>query len=81
MKAVVHVMLKPEVLDPQGKAIARASVSLGHMAVRAVRQGKVFEVELDAQDPARARALVEELCQKLLANPVIEDFSIERLEG
>ena len=81
MKAVVHVMLKPEVLDPQGKAIARASASLGHTAVRAVRQGKVFEVELDAQDPARARALVEELCQKLLANPVIEDFSIERLEG
>ena len=81
MKAVVHVMLKPEVLDPQGKAIARASASLGHTAVRAVRQGKVFEVELDAQDPARARALVEELCQKLLANPVIEDFSIERLDG
>ena len=81
MKAVVHVMLKPEVLDPQGRAIARASASLGHTAVRAVRQGKVFLVELDTEDPARARALVEELCQKLLANPVIEDFSIERLEG
>ena len=81
MKAVVHVMLKPEVLDPQGRAIARASASLGHTAVRAVRQGKVFLVELDTEDPARARALVEELCQKLLANPVIEDFSIERLDG
>jgi len=81
VKAVVFVMPKPDVLDPQGKAIARASAALGHAAVRGVRQGKVFEVELDAADPARARALVEELCQKLLANPVIEDFSIERLEG
>ena len=81
MKAVVHVVLKPEVLDPQGQAIARASASLGYAAVRSVRQGKVFEVELDAPDEARARALLTELCQKLLANPVIERFSIERLEG
>jgi len=81
VKAVVHVVLKPEVLDPQGQAIARASASLGYAAVRSVRQGKVFEVELDAPDADRARALLTELCQKLLANPVIEDFSIERLEG
>ena len=81
MKAIVHVLLKPEVLDPQGKAIQRACASLGHEGVRAVRQGKVFEIELDAADEARARALVAELCQKLLANPVIEDFRIERLEG
>ena len=78
MKAVAHVVLKPEVLDPQGQAIARASASLGYAAVRSVRQAKVFEVELDAPDAARA--LVGELCEKLLANPVIEDFSIERLE-
>ena len=81
MKAIVHVLLKPEVLDPQGKAIQRACASLGHAGVRSVRQGKVFEIELDAADEARARALVAELCQKLLANPVIEDFRIERLEG
>jgi phosphoribosylformylglycinamidine synthase len=81
VKAVVHVTLKPEVLDPQGQAIARACASLGYAAVRSVRQGKVFEVELDAPDPARARALLAELCEKLLANPVIENFSIERLEG
>jgi phosphoribosylformylglycinamidine synthase len=81
VKAIVHVLLKPDVLDPQGKAIQRASAALGYDAVRAVRQGKVFEVELDAADETRARALVAELCQKLLANPVIEDFSIERLEG
>ena len=80
MKAVVHVTLKPEVLDPQGQAIARACASLGHAGVRSVRQGKVFEVEVDVPDEARARALVTELCEKLLANPVIEDFSIERLE-
>jgi phosphoribosylformylglycinamidine synthase len=81
VKAVVHVTLKPEVLDPQGQAIARASASLGYSAVRAVRQGKVFEVELDPRDERSARALLEELCRKLLANPVIEDFSIEHLEG
>ena len=80
MKAVVHVTLKPEVLDPQGQAIARACATLGHAGVRSVRQGKVFEVEVDAPDEAPARALVTELCRKLLANPVIEDFSIERLE-
>jgi phosphoribosylformylglycinamidine synthase PurS subunit len=85
MKAVVHVTLKPEVLDPQGKAIQRASASLGYAAVRAVRQGKVFEIELDAaaldDDPQRARALLEELCEKLLANPVIEDYRILALDS
>lgn len=81
MKAIVHVALKPEVLDPQGQAIARACASLGYAGVRSVRQGKVFEVEVEAPDPARARALVAELCEKLLANPVIEDYSIERLDG
>ena len=80
MKAMIVVLPKPDVLDPQGRAIARASAALGHAEVRDVRQGKVFLVELEASDPGRARALVEELCQKLLANPVIEDFSIERLE-
>ena len=80
MKALVHVTLKPEVLDPQGKAIQRASSSLGYEAVTGVRQGKLFELTLDARDEAQARGLVDELCQKLLANPVIEDYSIVRLE-
>ena len=79
MKALVHVTLKPSVLDPQGKAIQRASASLGYSAVRAVRQGKLFEVELDSEDPDRARALLDELCQKLLANPVIEHYEIVSL--
>jgi len=84
MKALVHVTLKPEVLDPQGKAIQKASASLGHPAVRRVRQGKVFELELDADtlggDAEKARALLDELCEKLLANPVIEDYRILSLE-
>ena len=81
MKALVHVTPKPEVLDPQGKAIQKASASLGYKGVGAVRQGKLFEIDLEAADEAAARRLLEELCEKLLANPVIEDYSIVRLEA
>jgi len=81
MRAVVTVMLKRDVLDPQGAAISRACGSLGYDGVRDVRQGKVFEIELDAPDEAAARALIEELAGKLLANPVIEDFRLEGFEG
>ena len=81
MKATIHVRLKPAVLDPQGKAIQRACGSLGYPELRSVRQGKLFEVELDASDEARARTLLAELCEKLLANPVIEDYEILDLEG
>ena len=80
MKALVHVTLKPEVLDPQGKAILRASASLGYAAVRSVRQGKLFEIELEAEGETAARRLLEELCDKLLANPVIEDYRVVSLE-
>ena len=76
MKALVHVTLKPDVLDPQGKAIQKASISLGYEAIRSVRQGKLFEVEVDARDAAAVQELLAELCKKLLANPVIEDFKI-----
>jgi len=81
VKALVHVTLKPEVLDPQGKAIQKASAQLGYDAVRAVRQGKVFEIELDAADEAAARRLLDELCAKLLASPVIEDYHVVRIES
>ena len=81
MKALVHVTLKPDVLDPQGKAIVKASQSLGYTAVHGVRQGKLFEVEIDAQDEAGARALVSELSRKLLSNAVIEDFEIVRIDA
>jgi phosphoribosylformylglycinamidine synthase len=80
MRATVFVTLKQDVLDPQGKAIQRASESLGFAGVRAVRQGKLFEIELDAGSPAEAREQLAKLCERLLSNPVIEDWRIERLE-
>jgi phosphoribosylformylglycinamidine synthase PurS subunit len=76
VKALVHVTLKPDVLDPQGKAIQKASASLGYEAIQSVRQGKLFEVVLDAPDADAAQELLAELCKKLLANPVIENFEI-----
>jgi phosphoribosylformylglycinamidine synthase len=80
VKALIHVTLKQDVLDPQGKAIRNACVSLGYDAVEGVRQGKLFEVDLQADDEARARKLLEELCEKLIANPVIEDYEIVRID-
>lgn len=80
MIARVHVTLKQGVLDPQGKAIANSLKSLGFSGVSGVRQGKYIEVELDADDAAEARAAVEDMCQRLLANTVIEDYTIE-LDG
>ena len=80
MKALVHVTLKPDVLDPQGKAIAHACGSLGHHAVEGVRQGKLFELTLSVRDQAEARSVVTEVCEKLLANPVIEDYEVVRVE-
>jgi phosphoribosylformylglycinamidine synthase len=77
MKARVHVSLKAGVLDPQGKAIGNALVSLGFTGVGEVRQGKLIEIELDGTDAAAARAKVEKMCQELLANPVIENYAIE----
>lgn len=81
MKAIVCVTLKPDVLDPQGRAIQRACATLGHDAVADVRQGKLFEIELRGTDRAAAERLVRELCEKLLANSVIEDWKIERIES
>ena len=77
MKARVHVTLKPGVLDPQGKAIEHALGSLGFPGVADVRQGKVIELSLQEDDPAKARASVEAMCEKLLANTVIENYAIE----
>ena len=81
MKALVYVTLKPDVLDPQGEAIRKACASLGYGAVSAVRQGKLFEVELDARSPDEARRLLAELSDKLLANPVIEDHRVAEIDG
>ncbi len=77
MKAVVNVRLKPAVLDPQGQAIAHALDSLGFEGVGEVRQGKLIEIELAGEtDPDAARKRLVEMCEKLLANPVIEDYEI-----
>jgi len=76
MKAVVTVRLKPGVLDPQGKAIAGALAGLGFSGVAEARQGKLIELDLDETDADAARARVREMCDKLLANPVIEDYEI-----
>ncbi len=81
MKALVHVTLKSDVLDPQGKAIQNASAALGYDAVKGVRQGKLFEIELDVQEEAAAQKLLADLCKKLLSNPVIEDFEIVSVEA
>ncbi|TVR07971.1 MAG: phosphoribosylformylglycinamidine synthase subunit PurS [Salinarimonadaceae bacterium] len=77
MKARVTVTLKSGVLDPQGKAIEGALKSLGVEGVNSVRQGKVFDIELDAADEAAARAALEKACEKLLANTVIENYKID----
>ena len=77
MQVRVHVTLKPGVLDPQGKAIEHALLALGFAGVGGVRQGKVIELSLDEDDPARARESVEAMCRQLLANTVIEDYAIE----
>lgn len=80
MKAKVHVTLKTGVLDPQGRAIGHALESLGFGGVGDVRQGKYIELDLDETDAEKARARVGEMCEKLLANTVIENYSID-LEG
>jgi phosphoribosylformylglycinamidine synthase len=77
MKARVHVTLKSGVLDPQGKAIGHALASLGFTGVGEVRQGKVIELDLAETDAARARETVKAMCEKLLANTVIENYAIE----
>ncbi len=77
MKARVRIILKPGVLDPQGKAIGNALASLGFVGIGGVRQGKLIEIELAEADPAPAHAQVEAMCKQLLANPVIEDYTIE----
>lgn len=77
VKARVHVTLKPGVLDPQGKAIHNALGTLGFDSVTGVRQGKFLEIELTESDPERARQDLEAMCEKLLANTVIENYRVE----
>ena len=77
MRARVFVTLKPSVFDPQGRTIVEALGSMGYGSVRDVRQGKYFELEVDAETPPAAHALVTEVADRLLANPVIESYRVE----
>ena len=77
MKARVHVMLKEGVLDPQGEAVRHALGTLGFDGVEGVRQGKVIDLDLAETDADKAKAQVTEMCEKLLANTVIESYTVE----
>jgi phosphoribosylformylglycinamidine synthase subunit PurS len=73
-KARIHVTLRPSILDPQGKAVAHALDHLGMQGVHEVRMGKLIDVTLDASNESDARKLTDDMCRKLLANPVMENF-------
>lgn len=77
MKAKIRVTLKKGVLDPQGKAIAGALDHLGFAGIEQVRQGKYFEIDLAESDRAKASEQVKAMCEKLIANTVIENYEIE----
>ncbi len=79
MRARVVVTLKKSVLDPQGQAVSRALGSLGFSEVKDVRLGKIIELDLDAKDAAEAKTRVEQMCEKLLANTVIEEYRVEEI--
>jgi phosphoribosylformylglycinamidine synthase len=77
MVARVFVTLKSGVLDPAGKAVEQSLHALGYSEVRGVRLGKYLELQLEGTDAAKAKAQVEQMCQKLLANTVVENFRVE----
>ncbi len=77
MKAKIHVTLKQGILDPQGKAIEHALDSLGFKSAANVRVGKYMEVDVNVQDKAKAEAEVKQMCEKLLANTIIEEYRYE----
>ena len=77
-KAIVYVKLKPGVLDPQGVTIQKALAQMGYDEFMSVRSGRFFELEIDGK-AANLDARIDEVCSKLLANPVIEDFKVEKV--
>ncbi len=77
MRAKIRVTLKPGILDPQGKAIEGALTSLGFAGVQQVRQGKYFEIDISSSDGQSTREQVKAMCEKLIANTVIENYDIE----
>jgi phosphoribosylformylglycinamidine synthase subunit PurS len=77
MKVTVEITRRPEIADPQGTTIQRALQDLGNNEVMSVRVDRVIHLEVDGDDPAVVQSRVEEMCRQLLANPVLEDFSVE----
>jgi len=76
-RARIRITLRPSILDPQGKAVHHAIGALGTAGVQDVRMGKYVEMKLEAASPGEAQRITEEVCRKLLANPVMEDFHFE----
>ena len=76
MKISVIITLKKDVLDPQGKVIQQALDGMGYNDIKEVRQGKYFEIDVKENDPNKAKGMVEDMCKKLLANLVIENYKI-----
>ena len=80
MKFSVTVTLKENVLDPQGKVVQNTLQSLGMDNLKSIRQGKYFEIELNDNDPQKAEKKVDDMCKKLLANLIIEDYKVNKIE-
>ena len=80
MKFTVTVTLKKDVLDPQGKVVGQTLKNMGIKNLNQIRQGKFFEIDMGEKDSAKAEGQVKEMCEKLLANQIIEDFQIKRAE-
>ncbi len=80
MKFSVTVTLKKDVLDPQGKVVSQTLKNMGMNNLNQVRQGKFFEIEINEKDSVKAEKQVKEMCEKLLANMIIEDFKIKKVE-
>ena len=81
LKAQVQVMLKKGIFDPQGQAVQNGLESVGFDAVKGVRIGKIIEIDLEVDDRQRAEALVNDMCDQMLANPIVESYSYEILEA
>ena len=77
MKVTVEITRRPEIADPQGTTIQRALHDLGHDEVMSVRVDRVIHLEVEGEDPDRVQARVEDMCREMLANPVLEDFTVE----
>lgn len=77
MRVTVHIERRAEIADPEGATIARSLADLGYQEVKAVRTGRTLHLDVDGDDPEAVRNRVTEMCEKLLANPVIEDYLVE----